>query len=159
MSGEFSLWWVDAVSQMRCVCMEWGKSVARLWWVVTVQRVGCVVSEQTNMDDRKCGSLAECAMTTGWPRKSVKISKLFLNDGNIFFYENIRKSFPVNHSSSQEKICLICSVKHVKLFQSESYLWTVVFESQSFQVPFCGNEWCCSHESGTLLVTDPSTVI
>lgn len=57
--------------------------------MVTVQRVACVVSEQTNMDDRKCGSLAECAMTTGWPRKSVKSFENLMNDGNIFFFENI----------------------------------------------------------------------
>lgn len=152
--GESMQWvrcGVSAWSEGRALpgCGEWWPfSAWGVWWV-----------------NRQTWTIASAAV---WPNvrwrpdglgRVWKYLKLFLNDGNIFFYENIRKSFPVNHSSSQEKICLICSVKHVKLFQSESYLWTVVIESQSFQVPLCGNEWCCSHESGTLLVTDPSTVI
>lgn len=151
--------------------MEWWKNVARLWWVVTVWWV----DRQNNMDDRRCGryiykytrinapmcdddnlmASQECADT-------LKSNSQYSNRNKCFHYhrkkqkqQNIIES--VHHSNSQEKLCLSYYLKTNKTnlsFSKVSHvLFLKVFRKPVLSSAFCGNEWCCSLESCTLLVT------
>lgn len=68
---------VSRCDESDAVCLH-GVSEERWPAVVSGDRsADGLCGEWTNVDDRKCGRLAECAMTTRWPQKSVEVSRKF----------------------------------------------------------------------------------
>lgn len=172
MSGECSLWWVDAMNQMMRGVSAWsdGRTLPGCgeWWPCGewTDKITWTIAGAAGIYINIHVLMPQCAMmTTWWPHKSVQILwNLILSTVtgiNAFIItekkQKQNKIESVHHSNSQEKLCLSYYLKTNKTnlsFSKVSHvLFLKVFRKPVLSSAFCGNEWCCSLESCTLLVT------